>query len=149
MPYLTLAGQKPGSKSYIAKPDANGKFSFKDVEKGAYTLKINGSKDYFTGAAKQHKDPMEVSSFSWGSKSLEVASSAGVRVAAADLNGDGTAERCANGQHIKSAIKVSFDNPTNEGDVYYKVVMQDIVISNIACPSGSITGFAIKEQGLK
>ena len=156
--YLKLKGAN--GKSYTCTPDANGKFSFKDVAPGKYELQIVGSPEYFMDKEKGHKDELELESFSWGvangkSKPLSVTKSptAGTddgAAAGSDLSGGGLTEPTAKAKALRDKIRslrVSIENPTSNGDEMYKVVLEDIVISSVSSPSGTIQGMAISTKG--
>ena len=142
--YMTFRNKATG-KSYTAKPDASGKFTFKGVAPGTYQLLFTGSPEYFTPPklAGAHDKWIELSSFSWGtSKSVTYnvagdgsgAAPAIITVAAGDVNGDGRADLTS----IMSPRVISLANPTKDGETWSKIVMDNVTVSSTCSPSGNL-----------
>ncbi|MBS1903814.1 MAG: FG-GAP repeat protein [Bacteroidetes bacterium] len=159
--YLQLKGTKSG-KIYKSSLDASGKFSFSNVEPGTYSL-IFVSEDGSNPPAS-----IEIQSFSWGatnsgsmssgsmssgrasasattSKNSPVTRSnisnnrvscpSGVTVSTGDLDGDGIPDV------ITSPVTISISNADgSRGQVFSKVVLQDITVSSACSPSGACKG---------
>ena len=171
--YLKLQGKTNG-KSYKVTPDANGKFSFQKVEVGSYQLQLVASDEYFAAKQKDkdaHKDEIQLMSFSWGASNSIVSNSGNADressapsvseivvkkstdksspgVASGDLNGNGTADLAAP-QKIREAKGVSLQNPMQAGSKYYVIILDNVMVSSVCSPSGTISGFAINQPGVK
>jgi type VI protein secretion system component Hcp len=172
-----LKFRSSAGKTYTAKPDANGKFTFTGVQPGTYTLILAGSDEYFAAKKKDadaHKGELQLLSFSWSVVSRPASSSSvtgnadressapsvseivvtkstdksSPDVALADLNGDGMLDRAAP-QKIREPKAISLKNPVKEGTEYYVIIMQNVIVTSACSPTGTISGFAIKEQGVK
>jgi len=157
-------------KIYKATPDANGKFTFTNVQPGTYSLILAGSDEYFAAKKKadkdKHKDEIELMSFSWGASSSTISSGSSssssssassilskssdkstLGVAITDMNNDGRNDFAV--QKIREPKLVSLDNPVKDGSAYYVVIMKDVIITS-ACPvSGTVNGIAINQPGVK
>jgi len=153
-------------KTYTAKPDASGKFTFTGVQPGTYTMILAGSDEYFALKKKDedaHKSEIQLLSFSWGAPNSGRESSApsvseiivtkstdasSPNFAAADLNKDGKNDRAAE-QKIREAKLISVTNPSKDGTEYYVIIMKDVIVTSMCSPTGTVSGIAINQPGVK
>ena len=159
--YLTLKGSN-GGKSYRCTPKADGSFTFSNVEPGTYALLVCGGQDLFSGGGGGGSSPatIEISSFSWGMSNSSTtgpgsagsgrqagSSSSGsstTGVVAGDVNNDGRPDLIAK-KHIGKAVTVTLSNPTQDGSVYSKVCVNDIVITSRCDATGRVAGWDMKK----
>jgi type VI protein secretion system component Hcp len=162
-------------KIYKATPDAGGKFTFTGVQPGSYELRLVASYEYFALKKKDadaHKGEIQLLSFSWGASNSGAISGSGnadresgtpavseivvtkstdkssPRVAAADVNGDGRADRAAP-QKIREAKGISVQNPTQDGTEYYTIIMKNVIVTAACSASGTVSGIAITQPGVR
>ncbi|MEI8135160.1 MAG: type VI secretion system tube protein Hcp [bacterium] len=140
--YLQIKDEK--GKTYKAKPDANGKFSFGEVQPGKYKLYVVGSEDFFAPSADGKKGTIEISSFSWGMNQHQGtmgSGSTGRQGSTPSVSEVVVTKTMDNAStSLKSPITVNLSNPTKEGDLYCTIVMQDIFVDAVCSPSGTVKG---------
>jgi hypothetical protein len=64
------------------------------------------------------------------------------------MNGDGRNDFTAV-QKIREPKAISLSNFSQDGSSYYVVIMQNVIVTSACSPTGTISGIAIKEPGVK
>lgn len=146
--YLQLKNTKTGD-TFKCQLDTRGKFTFKDVPPGTYELSIRCDEEYYTALTSgDHKSEIQLAK--WDLKENKGnARMGGDPIPGIDVRGVATTEGDPNrdvvGRKNGALHAADFKRSGNE---YYKIVLEDVVISNLSSPTGQIQGMAINEKGL-
>jgi hypothetical protein len=141
---MVYKGSKPGD-IYTSKIGANGEFSFKNVAPDTYQLLIAGNPEYFTAKSADAQNSIEINHFQWGADA--VVNPAGGGGSRASIN-----TTRSNIKHPAAIILPPAKLPTITLDgksCVYQVLADGLIQSVSSTPSGSVSKFAIKENGVK